>query len=177
GPVPDASLLRRDVFHPAHQAEPFVAIDQHNIERLALDGMHDRRGVDCSEPFTDAPFQPITASEGTKHARVKDGASRLGAELIGQLTAREMIEIGLERSVPVPRHACQYPGEYSPKRFCSAVSTGRSTVVCILTLARPQSCNWIRPGNGMTAGSTKLIWSWSRRMRSASPTERNYPNA
>jgi hypothetical protein len=29
----------------------------------------------------------------------------------------------------------------------------------------------------MTAGSTKLIWSWSRRMRSASPTERNYPNA
>jgi hypothetical protein len=29
----------------------------------------------------------------------------------------------------------------------------------------------------MTAGSTKLIWSWSQRMRSASPTERNYPNA
>jgi len=47
-------------------------------------------------------------------------------------------------------------------------------VVCILTLARPQSCNWIGPE---TAGSTKLIWSWSRRMRSASPTERNYPNA
>src|SRR5262249_4073251 len=164
--LPDAYLLRRDVFHPAHQAEAFVAIDQRNIERLALDGMHDRRGVDCSEPFTDAPFQPITASEGTKHARVKDGPSRLGAELIGQLTAREMIEIGLERSVPVPRHACQYPGDYSPKRFCSAVATGRSTVVCILTLARPQSCNWIRPGNGMTAGSTKLIWSWSRRMRS-----------
>ena len=29
----------------------------------------------------------------------------------------------------------------------------------------------------MTAGSTKLIWSRSQRMRSASPTERNYPNA
>src|SRR5262249_42978509 len=99
--------------HPAHQAEAFVAIDQRNIERLALHGMHDRRGVDRSEPFTDAPFQPITASEGTKHARVKDGASRLGAELIGQLTAREMIEIGLERGVQVARHACQYPGDYS----------------------------------------------------------------
>jgi hypothetical protein len=29
----------------------------------------------------------------------------------------------------------------------------------------------------MIAGSTKLIWSWSQRTRSASPTERNYPNA
>src|SRR5262249_19997377 len=72
-------------------------------------------GVARSEPFTEAQFQPITASEGTKHARVKDGASRLGAELIGQLTAREMIEIGLERGVLVARHACQYPGDYSRK--------------------------------------------------------------
>src|SRR5262249_26027377 len=91
----------------------FVAIDQRNIERHALDGMHDRRGVDRSEPFTDAPFQPITASERTKNARVKDGASRLGAELIGQLTAREMIEIGLERGVLVARHACHCLGDYS----------------------------------------------------------------
>src|SRR5262249_16301170 len=111
--LPDAYLLRRDVFHPAHQAEAFVAIDQRNIERLALDGMHDRRGVDRSEPFTDAPFQPITASERTKNARVKDGASRLGAELIGQLTAREMIEIGLERGVLIARHACHCLGDYS----------------------------------------------------------------
>jgi hypothetical protein len=29
----------------------------------------------------------------------------------------------------------------------------------------------------MTAGSTKPISSWPQRMRSASPTERNYPNA
>src|SRR5215471_9011113 len=29
----------------------------------------------------------------------------------------------------------------------------------------------------MTAGSTKVIGSRSQRMRSASPTERNYPNA
>jgi hypothetical protein len=39
--LPDAYLLRRDVFHPAHHAEAFVAIDQRNIERLGLDGMHD----------------------------------------------------------------------------------------------------------------------------------------
>src|ERR1700730_3559158 len=119
--LPDAYLLRRDVFHPAHQAEAFVAIDQRHIERLALDGMHDRRGVDRSESFTDAPFQPITASEGTKHARVKDRASCLGAELIGQLTAREMIEIGLERSVLAARHTCQCPGDYGQK-VCSAVA-------------------------------------------------------
>src|SRR5262245_2339901 len=115
--LPDAYLLRRDVFHPAHQAEAFVAIDQRNIERLALGGMHDRRGVDATDPFTNAPVHPITPSEGTKHARVKDGASRLGAELIGQLTAREMIEIGLERGVQVARHACQYPRDYSRKGF------------------------------------------------------------
>src|SRR5262249_10225057 len=116
-PLPDAYLLRRDGFHPAHQAEAFVAIHQRNMDGLARGGMHDRRGVARSEPFTDAPFQPITASEGTKHARVKDGASRLGAELIGQLTAREMIEINLERGVQVARHACQYPRDYSRKGF------------------------------------------------------------
>src|SRR6516162_6194542 len=109
--------------------------------------MHDRRGVDRSEPFTDAPFQPITASEGTKHARVKDGASRLGAELIGQLTAREMIEIGLERGVQVARHACQYSRRLQPKRFCSAVTTGRSTVVCYIHLARPRIVKRRRPGS------------------------------
>src|SRR6516164_6076555 len=92
-PLPDADLVRRDVFHPAHQAEAFVAIDQRNIERLAFDGMHDRRRVDRSEPLADAPFQPVTTGEGTKHARVEYGASRLGAELVGQLAAREMIEI------------------------------------------------------------------------------------
>src|SRR5262245_41778304 len=139
--LPDAYLLRRDVFHPAHQAEAFVAIDECNIERLALDGMHDRRGVDRSEPFTDAPFQPITASEGTKHARVKDRASRLGAELIDQRTAREMIEIGLERSVLVARHACQYPGDYSRKGFVALYQRGDQLWIFILTLARPQSCN------------------------------------
>src|SRR5262249_41177053 len=95
-----------------------------------LPSMGYRRGVDRSEPFTDAPFQPITASEGTKHARVKEGGSRLGAELIGQFTAREMIEIGLERGVQVARHACQYSQRLQPKRFCSAVATERSTVVC-----------------------------------------------
>ncbi len=121
--LPDAYLLRRDVFHSAHKAEAFVAIDQRNIERFALDEMHDRRGVDRSEPFTDAPFQPITASEGTKHARVKDRASCLGAELIGQLTAREMIEIGLEWSVLAARHACRCPGDYGQK-VCSAVAMG-----------------------------------------------------
>src|SRR5262249_48891883 len=127
--LPDAYLLRRDAFHPAHQAEAFVAIDQRNIERLALHGMHDRRGIDRSEPLADAPFQPVTASERTEHTRVEDGSIRLGAELIGQLTAREMIEIGLERSVLVVRHMRRVP-EITVKKFCSAVATGQSTVVC-----------------------------------------------
>jgi len=49
---------------------------------------------------------------------------------------------------------------------------------CVDLKVRGLATQWsFRPGNGMTAGSTKLIWSWSQRMRSASPTERNYPNA
>src|SRR5262249_12328173 len=91
--LPDAYPLPRDVFHPAHQAEAFVAIDQRNIERLALGGMHDRRGVDRSEPFTDAPLQPITASEGTKHARFHIELRRRSLRLAGDhVKANDEIE-------------------------------------------------------------------------------------
>src|SRR4029079_14315373 len=87
----DATLLRRDVFDPAHQAETFVAIDQGDIERLALRRVHDRRGIDSAEPFADAPFQLAAAGVWAKHARIKHGTLRLAAELIGQFAAREMI--------------------------------------------------------------------------------------
>src|SRR3974390_513125 len=125
----DAHLVRRDVFHPAHEAEAFVAVDQRNIERLALDGMHDRGGVDRSQPLADAPFQPVAAGEGTKHARVEDRTSRLGAELIGKLAAVEMIEIGLERSVLLARHGVSESRRLQPNRSCSVAATAQSTVL------------------------------------------------
>src|SRR5215208_4063116 len=102
----DTHLFRRDVFDPAHQTEAFVAIDQRHIERLALRGVHDRRRVDGAEPFADAPFQPVAAGEWTQHARIKHRASRFRAELIGQLTAYEVILVCLERSVLIAGHRC-----------------------------------------------------------------------
>jgi hypothetical protein len=77
--------------------------------------------ADTTTPHGRLMLTVLGASEGTKHARVKDRASCLGAELIGQLTAREMIEIGLERSVLAARHTCQCPGDYGQK-VCSAVA-------------------------------------------------------
>src|SRR6266852_3356582 len=97
----DANLLRRDVFDPAHQTEAFVAIDQSDIERLALRGVHDRCRIDGAEPFADAPFELVAAGEWAKDPRIKHRASRLATELIGQLIAREMILVGFERSVMI----------------------------------------------------------------------------
>src|SRR5262249_33862181 len=132
--LPDAYLLRRDVFHPAHQAEAFVAIDQRNIERHALDGMHDRRGVDRSEPFTDAPFQPITASEVTKHARVKDGASRLGARQKEGLTA----PVGASHTAPAS------PPSPVGRRRRHTPRSGRSPSAPRASWARRRAHTWLR---------------------------------
>src|SRR4051812_30708936 len=100
----DAHLLRRDVFDPAHQAEAFDAIDQGDVERLALRGMHHGGRIDGAQPFADAPFQLVATGEGTEYARKKYRTPRFAAELIGQFIAGEMIEVCFERSVLVGGH-------------------------------------------------------------------------
>src|SRR5262245_62105260 len=69
--LPDAHLFGRDVLHPAHQAEAFIAVDQRHVERLALRRMHDGRGVDRSQPLADPPFQPRAAGERTDDAGIE----------------------------------------------------------------------------------------------------------
>src|SRR5215203_490761 len=105
--LPDAHLLRCDIFDPAHQTEAFVAIDQSHIERLALRRVHDGCRIDGAEPFADAPFQLVATGEWAKEARIKHRASRFAAELIGQFIAREMILVCFERSVLIGGHACR----------------------------------------------------------------------
>src|SRR5262249_61208247 len=106
--LPDAHLLRRDIFHPAHQAKAFVAIDPRHIERLPVRGMHDGCGVDGPQSLADAPFQTIAAGERAKHAGIKHGSSSGRAELVGQVTACEVIDVRLEWSVLIAGHACRW---------------------------------------------------------------------
>jgi hypothetical protein len=100
----DTDVLRSNAFHPTHQTEPFVAIDQGHVERLAFRRVHDGCRVYSSKPFADTPFQPIAASEGAKHARIEYGSLGIAAELIGQLAAREMVEVCFEWSVLIAGH-------------------------------------------------------------------------
>src|SRR5262249_23714558 len=103
----------------AHQAEAFIAVDQRHVERLALRGMHDGRRVDRSQPLADPPFQPRAAGEWTDDAGIEHRASGVRAELIGQLAAREVIEIGLEGRVLIAGHACRSSqvSRWLPNRF------------------------------------------------------------
>src|SRR5947208_16070148 len=93
----DAHLLRCDVFDPAHQAEAFVAIDQGDVERLALRGMHQGGRIDGAQPFADAPFQLVVAGEGTEYARKKYRTPLLPAILLGQLIMGLLIKVSFYR--------------------------------------------------------------------------------
>ena len=93
-----------------------------SLGRRAFGRMHDGGRVNGATPFADAPFELVASGERTNDAREKHRPVRLGAELIGELAALEMLEVHLVRRLSCCRHVTLPP---CPNGCASSFSLSR----------------------------------------------------
>src|SRR4051794_14374274 len=96
-PHPDTHIERRDVLDTAHQAEPLIHVNERNVVGLTLLRRHHGSRVYGAYPLAGPPFQVVTASDRADDPWVKYCDVCLGAELIGQFTLGQIVEVDAKR--------------------------------------------------------------------------------